>query len=223
MARSDFFAFNDYSWCGDSNFKESGWDQKVKNYSDYSIPLFLSEFGCNTVTPRAFSEVKSLYSKDMSSVFSGGYVYEFSQEPNKYGLVEISNDGKSGKKLQDFTSLQKQYASAENPSGGGGYQTDLKPSECPPKVKGSWEANDTLPAIPDGAKKYMTQGAGKPLGNGDTGASSGYGGSSSTTTGSASSPSGTGHHNAAAGRSMSAVVLCCIAGVSTVAAVMMAL
>jgi 1,3-beta-glucanosyltransferase GAS5 len=37
--RSDFFAFNDYSWCDPSSFTQSGWDQKVKNFSDYSIPL----------------------------------------------------------------------------------------------------------------------------------------------------------------------------------------
>lgn len=37
--RSDFFAFNDYSWCDPSSFTVSGWDQKVKNFSDYSIPL----------------------------------------------------------------------------------------------------------------------------------------------------------------------------------------
>lgn len=37
--RSDFFAFNDYSWCDPSSFTKSGWDQKVKQYSDYSIPL----------------------------------------------------------------------------------------------------------------------------------------------------------------------------------------
>lgn len=37
-ARSDFFAFNDYSWCN-SNFKTSGWDQKVKNFTDYGLPI----------------------------------------------------------------------------------------------------------------------------------------------------------------------------------------
>lgn len=36
--RSDFFAFNDYSWCN-SNFKESGWDVKVKNFTDYGLPI----------------------------------------------------------------------------------------------------------------------------------------------------------------------------------------
>lgn len=37
--RSDFFAFNDYSWCDPSSFTISGWDQKVKNFTDYSIPI----------------------------------------------------------------------------------------------------------------------------------------------------------------------------------------
>jgi hypothetical protein len=37
--RSDFFAFNDYSWCDPSNFKTAGWDQKVQKFKDYSIPI----------------------------------------------------------------------------------------------------------------------------------------------------------------------------------------
>lgn len=36
--RSDFFAFNDYSWCN-TDFQESGWDQKVKTFSDYGLPI----------------------------------------------------------------------------------------------------------------------------------------------------------------------------------------
>lgn len=37
--RSDFFAFNDYSWCDPSSFTVSGWDQKVKQYGNYSLPI----------------------------------------------------------------------------------------------------------------------------------------------------------------------------------------
>lgn len=37
--RSDFFAFNDYSWCDPSSFTTSGWDQKVKNFTGYGIPI----------------------------------------------------------------------------------------------------------------------------------------------------------------------------------------
>ena len=37
--RSDFFAFNDYSWCDPSNFQKSGWSDKVQLFSNYSLPL----------------------------------------------------------------------------------------------------------------------------------------------------------------------------------------
>jgi 1,3-beta-glucanosyltransferase GAS5 len=37
--RSDFFAFNDYSWCDPSSFEISGWDQKVKNFTGYGLPI----------------------------------------------------------------------------------------------------------------------------------------------------------------------------------------
>lgn len=37
--RSDFFAFNDYSWCDPSSYQQSGWEAKVQQYGNYSIPL----------------------------------------------------------------------------------------------------------------------------------------------------------------------------------------
>lgn len=166
-ARGDFFAFNDYSWCGKSSFLESGWDKKVETYKDYSVPLYLSEYGCNLIKPRVFTEVQSLYSKDMTGVFSGGLVYEYSMEENEYGLVEIKN----GKVTitEDYKNLKEQFAKVDNPSGSGDYKTDLKPSKCPPFEKGAWEASDTLPAFPKAAEKLMKDGAGKPLGNPKTG------------------------------------------------------
>ena len=48
-----------------------------------------SEYGCNEVLPRNFDEVPVLYTNDMIDVFSGGLVYEFTQEPNNYGLVKV--------------------------------------------------------------------------------------------------------------------------------------
>lgn len=80
--RSDFFAFNDYSWCDPSSFEISGWDQKVKNFTGYGLPLFLSEYGCN-INTRKFEEVAALYSTQMTAVYSGGLVYEYSQEASE--------------------------------------------------------------------------------------------------------------------------------------------
>jgi hypothetical protein len=85
----DFWGYNIYSWCGDSSFKESGFDVQTKNFEKYNVPVFFAEYGCNEVRPRLFTEVKALYGKQMTDVWSGGIVYMYFEEENKYG--EYSN------------------------------------------------------------------------------------------------------------------------------------
>jgi len=162
--RADFYGVNDYSWCGASSFTISGYNEKVQNFTDYSIPLFFSEYGCNTVgDAREFSEVKAIYSTQMTGVFSGGLVYEYSQEENDFGLVEIKGD--KVEKLPDFDNLKAQFSAVKNPSGDGGYKKDGKASECPPKSK-DWDFKnfDKVPAMPSSAKALLEDGAGKPKG-----------------------------------------------------------
>ncbi|KAG9739389.1 beta-glucanosyltransferase, partial [Aureobasidium melanogenum] len=182
--RSDFFAFNDYSWCDPSSFTTSGWDQKVQTYSNYSLPIFLSEYGCNTNTR------------------NGGLVYEYSEEGSDYGLVTIS--GSSVTPNDDFTYLQNAFANNTAPSGDGGYHSDGTPSTCPPSSD-TWNTGDfsgeDLPAMPSDAKKYMTSGAGtgpglSGPGSQDAGtdnvatASAGSGSATRTASGSAATGSG---------------------------------
>ncbi|ODV98342.1 hypothetical protein PACTADRAFT_37235 [Pachysolen tannophilus NRRL Y-2460] len=112
----DFYGVNSYQWCGYQNFHTSGYSSLVEDYRDYTKPIFFSEYGCNEVQPRIFQEVSSLYSKDMTGVFSGGLVYEFSQEPNNYGLVEIDEYG-NARVRQDFEALKNQFKMVQNPSG----------------------------------------------------------------------------------------------------------
>lgn len=164
MARVDMFGFNDYSWCGKSSFKTSGYDQKVEDYSNYSVPLFFSEYGCNKVNPRPFTEVQALYSTDMTGVFSGGLVYEYSEESNNYGLVKISSDNKTVTPNDDFDNLKSEFAKTLNPSGDGSYQDDLPHNNCPPQSD-KWEASNKIPDTPKGALKYV-KGVEDPKGNG---------------------------------------------------------
>lgn len=152
-ARVDMFGFNDYSWCGQSSFTRSGYDQKVEAFNDYSIPIFFSEYGCNEVTPRVFTEVESLYSTDMTPVFSGGLVYEYSQEPNNYGLVEVISDSEV-ELLTDFDNLKSEFEKTSNPSGDGGYHSDLDYSECP-ELSDKWEADNVIPDTPSAALKWI--------------------------------------------------------------------
>lgn len=163
--RSDFFAFNDYSWCN-SDFKTSRWDEKVKNFTDYGVPLFLSEYGCNENTPRKFDELSALMSDKMSSVYSGGIMYEYSYEESKYGIVKFSGEkgqGKvskvgDGKEYDNFKDALKNYPA---PKGDGGASKQSKASECPPKSAANWGVDPkSIPAMPKEAEKYMKEGAG---------------------------------------------------------------
>ncbi|OJD34304.1 uncharacterized protein BKCO1_2400021 [Diplodia corticola] len=202
--RSDFFAFNDYSWCDPSSYSQSGWESKVKKFADYSLPLFLSEYGCNT-NKRKFEEVASLYSDKMTGVYSGGLVYEYAEEGSNYGLVKISGDSVTNK--DDFDAFKSALSDTPAPSGDGGYKSDGKASECPSKSD-TWDIDsDSLPAIPEPAKDYMTKGAGEAkglsgpgsqnAGTGSTGtASAGSGEVTATATGSSSS-SGSGSSGSA--------------------------
>lgn len=182
--RSDFFAFNDYSWCN-TDFTTSGWDQKVKNFTGYGLPLFLSEYGCIT-NGRTFGEVEALMNSEMTGVYSGGVVYEYSEEADNrgYGLVSIS--GSSASQLSDFTAYSTALASWPAPSGDGGFTSTTNTQACP-SVDSEWLVSNTLlPAIPSGAQKFMTEGAG--TGPGLTGDGSQNAGG--TSTGDASSGSG---------------------------------
>ncbi|KAG7857686.1 hypothetical protein KL939_002942 [Ogataea angusta] len=110
----DFYGVNTYQWCGEQTFQSSGYNILVSDYQDYSIPIFFSEYGCNEVLPRQFTEVSSIYSSQMSSVFSGGLVYEFAQEPNNYGLVDYDKDG-NVLLLSDFHAFKEQMSKAPDP------------------------------------------------------------------------------------------------------------
>jgi hypothetical protein len=180
--RSDFFAFNDYSWCDPSSYTQSGWSAKVSQYGNYSIPLFLSEYGCITNT-RTFQEVSALYNSEMTGVYSGGLVYEYSEEGNGYGLVKISGDTVTT--TTDFTNLASEFKNNAAPSGDGGYKENGTASTCP-SSSDTFEleafTGEQLPALPSGAAKYMKEGAGTGPGLTGDGSQNAGGGSSSTAT-----------------------------------------
>ena len=164
-ARSDFFAFNDYSWCAPSRYSTSTWEEKVKAFSDYSIPIFLSEYGC-IKTARTFEEVATLYGNQMTPVYSGGLVYEYTKEGDstqqKYGLVDVSGD--SAEELKDFDTLANAFEKTPAPTGDGGYKPNGTPSRCPPRSSSWLVSGEGLPAMPPKASAFFRNGAGKGVG-----------------------------------------------------------
>ncbi|KIV96892.1 hypothetical protein PV10_00706 [Exophiala mesophila] len=144
----DFWGYNIYSWCGNSSFTESGYDQRTEEFKNYNVPVFFAEYGCNEVQPRRFTEVEALYGPDMNEVWSGGIVYMYFQEANDYGLVTV--EGNSVSTLADFNFLATQIANA-NPTGvnSASYNpTNTAAASCP-AVNAAWRATEELPPTPN--------------------------------------------------------------------------
>lgn len=147
----------------------------------------LSEYGC-TKTARKFEEVGTLYGTDMTPVYSGGLVYQYTVEGDatqqKFGLVQIKNG--NAVEQPDFSSLQTAFKNNPLPTGDGGYKSSGgQASDCPAASKSWLVGNDTLPAMPPQASQYFKNGAGN--GPGLQGSGSMDVGAESTATASAGS------------------------------------
>ncbi|GFP59596.1 1,3-beta-glucanosyltransferase ARB_07487 [Trichoderma asperellum] len=146
----DFFGYNVYEWCGQKTFETSGYNRILNFFQHYSVPVFFAEYGCNLpngAAGRIFQETGALYAPNMTEVLSGGIVYEYFEETNDYGLVQVS--GNSVSKLKDFAALQNQI---QQISVKGVQMADYKPSNVPedcPTVNATWQSSDKLPPTPN--------------------------------------------------------------------------
>jgi len=160
-ANAELFALNSYSWCGpDATFESSTYSDLVEQFKNSPVPVFFSEFGCNEPQPRYFNEVQAILGPQMTSYFSGGIVYEWTQEDNNYGIINVNADG-SVQLRADFTALRNQYlkldlkaleTSAPGPAG--------KAPTCSADliVEGDFNGNFTLPVLPPGGQDLIDNG-----------------------------------------------------------------
>ncbi|KAJ1659044.1 40S ribosomal protein S27 [Dispira simplex] len=152
--RIDFYGVNLYQWCGSkTDFVSSGYSDVVKNLTDYPVPVLLTEYGCNINRPRTFDEIGSLYGSDMDKVFSGGFMYVYSEdEKNSYGLVNIKGNDVEIIDQTEYDNFKDMLANAK-PSGEklDSYNGKGSVPECP-KVDDIWHSNEKLLPTPSDAK-----------------------------------------------------------------------
>lgn len=146
--RADFIGVNMYEWCGDATFESSGYAARTKLYLKLTIPIFMSEYGCNKVRPRKFTEVGAIFSDKMTDVWSGGIVYMYFEEANKYGLVSALGD--NVKTLGDYSYYSKEMNKI-SPSYAKSSAEKLAASKtgtCPTSAS-NFKASTKLPPSPD--------------------------------------------------------------------------
>ena len=150
-AKLDIFGLNVFSWCGNSSYYASGYDQLYTEFQDLDIPVLFTETGCNAVTPRDFAEVATMLGSVFPAIFSGAIVYEWLNEASEFGLVEYPNVNGSGfpSTLDDYNALKTVY---EEASPVGTSRASYTPSNSPPACPTSqseWSINGdvSLPTI----------------------------------------------------------------------------
>ncbi|KAJ5692894.1 Glycoside hydrolase superfamily [Penicillium macrosclerotiorum] len=198
--RLDFYSLNAYEWCGDSSYTVSGYDMLQKNASDYNIPIFFSETGCNTPAPRTFDDQASIFGDKMSGTWSGAIIYEWIEETNDYGLISYGTSAKTAAATNtniedgytrkgtptpvspDFSNLKSQWATL-SPTGVSlsEYRKEtgsISVVECPAYTSGGW-AVDPSSALPTLGQTYKEEEA---TASGDSTASGTASGASATST-----------------------------------------
>ena len=166
MSRIDFFGLNSYSWCGPAaTFQSSTYDQLVALFSNTTVPVFFSEYGCNKVLPRGFTEVQTIYGSEMTPVFSGGIVYEYAQEISNFGLVSLNNNNTASLRT-DFDNLQSEYNKLNVTllESGNSTATKLSPPTCKSSLISSTTFNNefNIPSVPPGGQDLIDNGISNP-------------------------------------------------------------
>jgi len=133
-------------------------------FQDSAIPVFFSEYGCNLPAgqPRPFNEVQALYGTNMTAL-SGGLVYEYSEETDDYGLVDISSNGTINLR-QDYANLQGQYNKLDINllESTKAASSTTNPPACSSNLIGNstFNSNFSIPATPPGGADLIANGVG---------------------------------------------------------------
>lgn len=164
----DFFSLNAYEWCGASSYDLSGYSQLEANATNYPLPIFFSETGCNTAPPRTFADQSAIFGSRMANTWSGAVVYEWVEVANNYGIVSYGTpsantvsgaasnyivSGTPNPISPDYQNLKSQWATL-SPTGialsaYSASASSLSTPACPTSTANGWlvNGNAALPSL----------------------------------------------------------------------------
>jgi hypothetical protein len=101
----------------------------------------------------------------MTEVMCGGLVYEYSQEPNNYGLV-VLNDNDTASIRIDYDNLMSQYKKLDIKllQSMNATASSVKPVQCKPSLikTSNFLSNFSLPDLPEGGADLIKNGIPNP-------------------------------------------------------------
>jgi len=170
-----------------------------KNATNYNIPIFFSETGCNQPEPRTFQDQTAIFGPEMDGTWSGAIIYEWIEETNNYGLVSYGpyNPSATASAVQggytrggtptpvspDFSNLKAVWSTV-SPQGVAlsdytAAASTITPVACPSSTAGGWAVDPSSPLPTLGQTAVIATNTGS---TGSSASGTGAGGSSSSTT-----------------------------------------
>lgn len=73
----DIYGAYVFTWCGDATMESSGYDKYTDWIKNYSVPVFMSQYGCLSLATSSFSSMAALYGPEMTPYWSGGVYYTY--------------------------------------------------------------------------------------------------------------------------------------------------
>ena len=131
-------------WCGDTGSIASSFQESITAFTDLPVAAYFSEYGCNTNTPRTWSEVPALYGTEMSAVFSGGVAFSYfpTNDAKSFGMVEVS--GSTVTTSADFTNLATQLTAVTTVTTPAQGSSNAPALPACPSVSADWLGTSTV-------------------------------------------------------------------------------
>ncbi|KIY49125.1 hypothetical protein FISHEDRAFT_41976 [Fistulina hepatica ATCC 64428] len=148
----DLYGLNNYEWCGNSTY-DAAYKQTNEDYADYNVVAYFSEFGClpSDGLPRPWTEVASLFSSNMTGVWSGGIAFSYfpaTSADGQFGMVNISSNGATVTTGTDYNNLKKEY-SAVSPTNSPPASSATATYPACPTQNSTFSASTSLPGTPN--------------------------------------------------------------------------